>query len=168
MAAFATFTEESLKRYLVMFGKGGLKKFTSFDSGIEHSNFFVTLDGASGDLEYVPAISEQFGFDDVSFFNKVVSHLFHQGLPAAAPLPTLDGISSTMFCGKPTFLQPGLEGSHLATVNDNYCFQIGKFLEDAHRALRKLKATRMNLYHLGWVQSTLSSISDRLSEFEKT
>ena len=73
-----------------------------------------------------------------------------------------------MFCGKPTFLQPRLEGSHLVTVNEDHCFQIGEFLENAHRALGNLKSTRVDPYDLGWKQSTLNSISDKLSEFEKT
>ena len=78
MAAFSTFTEDALERYLVMFGKGELKKFTPVGSGIENSNYFVALDGAPGDLEYVLTIIEQFGFEEVPFFKKVVSHLFHR------------------------------------------------------------------------------------------
>ena len=51
MAALTTFTEEALEKYLVMFGKSGLKKFAPIGRGIENSNYFVTLHGASGDLE---------------------------------------------------------------------------------------------------------------------
>ena len=168
MAAFTTFTEEALERYLVMFGKGELKKFAPIAGGIENSNYFVTLDNGSGDVEYVLTIIEQFGFDEAPFFNKVMSQLFNQGLPVADPQSTLEGMSSTIFCGKPTFLLPRLEGRHLVKVNEGHCFQIGEFLGSAHRALSKLKSTRVNPYDLGWMQSTLNSISDRLSEFEKT
>ena len=88
MAAFTTFTEEALERYLVMFGKGELKACTPVAGGIENSNYFVTLDSGSGDVEYVLTIIEQFGFDEAPFFNKVMSQLFHQGLPVAAPHST--------------------------------------------------------------------------------
>ena len=54
-----------------MFGKGGLKDFTPVSSGTENSNYFETLDGASGDLQYLLTIREQFGFDKAFFFNKV-------------------------------------------------------------------------------------------------
>ena len=168
MAAFTTFTKEALERYLVMFGKGELKACTPVNGGIENSNYFITLDSGSGDVEYVLTIIEQFGFDEAPFFNKVVSHLFYQGLPVAAPHSTLDGMSSTIFCGKPTFLQPKLEGSHLVTVNKDHCFQIGRFLGGAHQALSSFKPTRENPYHLGWMQSTLNSISNRLSDPERT
>ena len=50
MAAFTTFTEEALERYLVMFGKGELKKFAPIAGGIENSNYFVTLDNGSAML----------------------------------------------------------------------------------------------------------------------
>jgi homoserine kinase type II len=166
MAAFTTFTEEALARYLVMFGKGELKKFAPIAGGIENSNYFVTLDNGSGEVEYVLAIIEQFGFDEAPFFNKVMSQLFNQGLSVAAPQSTLDGMSSTIFCGKPTFLVPRLEGHHLVKVNEDHCFHIGEFLGSAHRALSNIKSTRVNPCDLAWMQSTLNSISDRLSEYE--
>ena len=50
MAAFTTFTEEALERYLVMFGKGELKACTPVTDGIENSNYFITLDSGSGDV----------------------------------------------------------------------------------------------------------------------
>lgn len=167
MAAFTTFTEEALERYLVMFGKGTLKACTPVAGGIENSNYFVTLDNGSGDLEYVLTIIEQFGFDEAPFFNKVMSKLFQYGLPVAAPHSTLDGMSSTIFCGKPTFLLPRLEGSHPVLVNEEHCFRIGEFLGSAHRALNDLKSTRPNPYNLGWMQGTLDSISNRLEESQK-
>ena len=126
-----------------MFGKGELKKFTPIAGGIENSNYFVTLDNGSGDVEYVLTIIEQFGFNEAAFFNKVMSQLFNQGLPVAAPLSNLYGMSSTIFCGKPTFLLPKLEGRHLVRVNEDDCFQIGEFLGIAHRAFSNLKSTRV-------------------------
>ena len=143
MAAFTTFTEEALERYLVMFGKGELKKFAPIASGIENSNYFITLDNGSGDVEYVLTIIEQFGFDEAPFFNKVMSQLFNHGLPVAAPQSTFDGMSSTIFCGKPTFLLPRLEGRHLVKVNEDHCFKIGEFLGSTRRAFSNLKSTRV-------------------------
>ena len=151
-----------------MFSKGELKRFAPIAGGIENSNYFATLGNGSGDVEYVLTIIEHFSFDEAPFFNKVMSQLFNQGLPVAAPQSKLDGMSSTIFCGKPTFLLPRLEGHHLVRVNEDHCFQIGEFLGSAHRALSKLKSTRVNPYDLSWMQSALNSISDRLSEFEKT
>jgi homoserine kinase type II len=168
MASFTTFTEEALERYLVMFGKGELKACKPVVGGIENSNYFVTLDSGSGNVEYVLTIIEQFGFDEAPFFNKVMSQLFQYDLPVAAPHSTLDGMSSTIFCGKPAFLLPRLEGSHLVLVNEDHCFKIGEFLGGMHQALTNLKATRANPYHRDWMQSTLNSISNRLKESEIT
>lgn len=168
MAAFTTFTEEALEKYLVMFGKGELKACKPVLGGIENSNYFVTLDNGSGNVDYVLTIVEQFGFDEAPFFNKVMSELFQYGLPVAAPHSTLDGMSSTIFCGKPAFLLPRLEGSHPVLVNEGHCFRIGEFLGHAHQALSNLKSTRENPYHLGWMRSTLNSISDRLEDSERT
>jgi len=168
MAAFTTFSEEALARYLVMFGRGELKACKPVTGGIENSNYFITLDNGSGDLEYVLTIVEQFGFAEAPFFNKVLSQLFHYGLPVAMPHSTLDGMTSTIFCGKPTFLLPRLEGSHPILVNEGHCFRIGEFLGSAHRALSDFKSTRANPYNLAWMQGTLDTISNRLEESERT
>lgn len=163
MAAFTTFTEEALSRYLVMFGKGNLAGHEVIEGGIENSNYRVTLDRDGEQHHYVLTIVEGFDFNEVPFFNKVMTHLFHYGLPVAAPLATLDGMTSTIFCGKPTFLFSKLDGEHPGHVTATHCADIGRFMARSHEALLALKTERDNPYNAIWMQESIRANASRLA-----
>ena len=158
MAAFTTFESSALERYLVMFGKGELSGYEAISGGIENSNYFVTLLQDGQPTEYVLTIIENLSFNDVPFFNKLVSRLQHYGLPVAAPETTLDGMSSTIFCGKPAFLVRRLAGRHPRDVNAGQCEQIGIYIAQSHAAAADLDASRDNPYSPAWMRDTIAQI----------
>ena len=168
MASFTTFSEESLKRYLVMFGKGDLNSWSPITGGIENSNYFVTLNQESGIAEYVLTIIEGLDFDDVPFFNKLLTRLYHHGLPVAAPETTLDGMSSTIFCGKPTFLFRRLAGSHPDRITSDACLQIGQFLARIHELLIDTEPRRENPYSTSWMRQTIAALDKRLTAADRS
>ena len=150
-----------------MFGRGDLAHFEPIEGGIENSNYRVLLSRDDQDDDYILTIIEHLGFDEVPFFNKVMAHLYHQGLPVAAPIATLDGMTSTIFCGKPAFLFPKLDGSHLERVSESQCREIGHFMARSHQAWARLTTERDNPYHPGWMRETLEQVSDRLTEGDR-
>lgn len=162
MAAFTTFTEEALSRYLVMFGKGELAHHEVIEGGIENSNYRITLEQNGDQEHYILTIIEGFDFNEIPFFNKVMTHLYHYGLPVAAPIVTLDGMTSTIFCGKPTFLFPRLDGGHLDKVSEGQCADIGRFMARSHQALAELNIERENPYHPAWMHEALAQVAPRL------
>lgn len=158
MAVFTTFSDEALARYVVMFGLGELVSFEPIDEGIENSNYFVTLSKEGEETEYVLTIMEQLSFADLPFFNKVLMQLFHHGLPVAAPRQTLDGMTSTIFCGKPALLFKRLPGDHPEQVTDKHCYELGRFMAMSHMALGTLKETRDNPYNVDWMKKTVTEL----------
>ena len=119
-----------------MFGLGELVAFQPISAGIENSNYFVTLDRGDEPFEYVLTLLEGFSFAEAPYFSRILSALHQQGLPVAAPVPTLDGMTSTSFCGKPTFLCPRLPGRHLEQGDSSACQQIGRFIAASHQLCR--------------------------------
>lgn len=164
MAAFTTFTEEALNRYITMFGKGEVSSYAPIEGGIENSNYRIVLDQDGIVNHYILTIIEGLDFSEVPFFNKVMTHLYHFGLPVAAPIATLDGMTSTIFCGKPTFLFPKLEGRHLDSTTEIQCESIGAFLASLHQALSELRTERENPYSLPWMKQALKETRHRLSD----
>jgi len=163
MAAFTSFTESALKRYIVMFGKGELEGYSPIESGIENSNYFVSLNSEGFVEEYVLTIAEGLSFTEAPFFSKVVTHLYQYGLPVAAPQTTLDGMSSTIFCGKPAFLVPRLSGEHPLTPTVDQCFAIGRFLAGLHLALGEVKIARKNPFDPAWMKQAIQSYEAQLT-----
>ncbi|MDA0977431.1 MAG: homoserine kinase [Proteobacteria bacterium] len=159
MAVFTSFSEESLKRYLIMFDRGDLVDCQPIEGGIENSNYFVTLDKAGAVSTYVLSIMENHDFGEVPFFTRLLAHLQRQNLPVAAPVMTLDGMTSTIFCGKPTLLFPCLAGEHVLAPDESHCEEIGRFIARSHTAVSDLAAHRDNPYSPSWMEASLSSVT---------
>ncbi len=164
MATFTTFSDDALSRYLIMFGIGDLISTTPITDGIENSNYFIKVSKHGEETEFVLTIIEGYSFDDIPFFNKVTSHLFNYGLPVPAPRQTLDGMTMTIFCGKPTLLFPKLEGSHSSAVNSEQCHAIGKVLADIHKTMASQSIDRANPFDSDWMFQTLDSRRNDLSD----
>ena len=164
MAVFTTFKRESLARYLVMYDLGELAHFEAIQGGIENSNYFVHLEEAGELSEYVLTIAESVSFDEIPFFNDLMSHLYHHGLPVPAPQRTLDGMTNTIFCGRPTSLFPRLPGSHPDQLTGSMSHSIGVKLAELHEAAKGARYHRSNPYSSTWIHSTLNEVKDRVSD----
>ena len=163
MAVFTSFSESALSRYLCMFELGELVSCTPITTGIENSNYFVNLQVDDVISEYVLTINEGLNFQEAPFFSQLLNQLARAGIPVPAPKRTLDGMSSTIFCGKPTWLFPKLSGAHPQTVNDQQCHQIGQALANLHAAASSVTLTRSNPYDFDWAKATLDQLSCRLA-----
>ncbi|HIG42102.1 MAG: homoserine kinase [bacterium] len=169
MAVFTTFKSESLARHLIMYDQGELGQFKPIDSGIENSNYFVSLiNEQGGQSEFVLTITENISFDEMPFFNSLMSHLFHYGLPVPNPQSTLDGMTGTSFCGKPTVLVPKLPGDHPVTLTTEQCHTIGIKLAELHEAAQGVRYHRSNPYSSQWVNSSLDDVQDRLTDKDRS
>ena len=146
-----------------MFGRGDLVSYTPIPGGIDNSNYFVALEKHGEVTDFVLTIMESHSFDEAPFFGKVLSHLNHYGLPVPAPQTTLDGMTSTIFCGKPTYLVKKLSGSHCTNAGEGQCRSIGEFIASQHNALSESGISRDNTYTIEWMRQTLASCADRLT-----
>jgi homoserine kinase type II len=162
MAAFTQISRMSLENYLAVFDIGDLVSFDPITTGIENSNYFVTLNHHDYETEFVLTIAESLDFNEVSFFGRLLDQLNKKGLPVPSPLRTLDGMSSTILLGKPTWLFPKLSGTHPTVASANHCGIIGKLLADIHDASTTANYHRDNPYHDEWSWETLKGKKDEL------
>ena len=164
MAAFTTFSDSALERYLIMFDIGELMSWAAIEAGIENSNYFITTEKHGESRDFVLTIMEELTFEDVPFFNSLLRHLSHFGLPVPAPHQTLDGMTSTIFCGKPTLVLPRLDGDHLTETSAEHCSIIGKALAEIHVTLATKGLSRTNPYNVEWMTKTIIDVQHLLEK----
>lgn len=166
MAAFTTFDRGRLEGYLHLFQLGELVSFSPIDEGIENSNYLVTLTEEGEERDYILTILEFLSFNQLSFFNSLLNHLSRQGLPVPVPCQTLDGMTSTIFCGKPSLLCPKLPGAHPAVVDGSCSYKIGQTLARIHAASASFSLPTEkipnNSYDPAWAKSTLAEVGSAL------
>lgn len=160
MATYTQIDAESLTRFLYMFNLGELDSFQPISAGIENSNYFVSLEN---DQDFVLTITEDLDLAEVPFFNDLLQNLVNAKLPVPEPQRTLDGMASTLFKGKPTWLFSKLEGEHVTSPSDDQCFEIGLALAKIHENSKKCRYSRDNVYSADWAKQTLTQVQDRLS-----
>ena len=160
MAAFTTFSDEALARFLVMFELYDDIKAIPIETGIENSNYHIHVDGQ----HFVLTIAAALDFDEVAFFNEIFGALANTDVPVPTPLRTLDGMSSTIFCGKPTWLFTYLSGVHPDSSGAEECRQIGQALATIHTTLKDNRYHRDSPYDLAWSEATFAGIKDLLAD----
>ncbi len=167
MSAFTTFSQDALEVFLVKFDVGDLISWTPIKTGIENSNYFVTTRKHAEDRSFVLTIMEVLSFDDIPFFNGLLMHLSHYGLPVPAPQQTLGGMTSTTFCDKPTVLVPKLTGEHPKQISTNHCNAIGQVLGEIHCALATTYLYRANPFDLDWMFHTIENLGHELDKEDR-
>jgi homoserine kinase type II len=167
MSVFTTFKPEQLSRYLRMFDLGELLSFAPTEQGIENSNFFVTMEQQGVQKDYVLTLFEELSFDDLPFFNQLSNHLYHYGLPVATARQTLDGMTTTIFCGKPTLLFPRLAGETVSDVSPSQCATIGHALAEIHQTVQSSGLSRPSKQNLDWWHSAQVNLTDYFDAEER-
>jgi homoserine kinase type II len=169
MAAFTVFSEPALRNFLRIFELGDLVAYSPISTGIENSNYFVTLKAEDGPAtDYVLTINESLACDEAPFFSQLLHQLAQQGLPVPEPRRTYNGRSDSSFCDKPTWLFPKLAGTHPSTVSLRQCSLIGQALAQLHTAAQGCRASRANPYDQHWASSTLTTVSAKLSTGDRS
>ncbi|MDK1024522.1 MAG: homoserine kinase [Gammaproteobacteria bacterium] len=164
MAVFTSFSKDQLERYLMMFRLGDLELYHPILAGTENSNYFVTLIRHGVETEYVLTLFESLGIADLPYFSQLMSSLHHYGLAVPSPLSTLDGMTTTIFCGKPAILFPRLPGAHVMHPDQHHCQAIGTALSQLHTTDLAKNLSRENEFNLPWFKTC----RDELSSFFNT
>jgi homoserine kinase type II len=159
MAVFTTFNRDQLEKHVALYSLGDLQAFQPIPEGIENSNYFVTTEQALGETDCVLTLFETLGFNEVPFFTKLMQHLQSCGLPVAAPITTLDGMTMTIFQGKPTVLFEKLPGSHAMHPGIAHCRAIGRVLAELHCAEYGDSLSRSYEYDLDWLKESRIRLS---------
>lgn len=97
---------EYLSRYLVMFDRGALVDAVQIRRDRALSVWRVILETSAGRSRYLLSLLELLSFDQAPFPIRLMIYLNARGLPVPAPLATLDGMTVTIFTGKPAILVP--------------------------------------------------------------
>ena len=166
MAAYTTFTREALSNYLRMFGIGKLGSFKPITEGIENSTYFIKIIEGDTEQKYVLSIIERLNLSEIPFFIEVLQTLAACGLPVPAPKRTLDGMSTTIFCGKPTLLIPKLTGQHVTEASPEQCNALGRALAEIHLKSDNQVYFRENPYSPDWMEKAVRENTREFSEAE--
>ena len=161
MAVFTQITHDELATWLTPLNLGTLVEFKGIASGIENSNFFVTLNNGTHNTTYVLTLFEVLTPEQLPFYLELMQHLAIKGIPVPRPYADQQGQLFRPLAGKPATLVSKLSGSDTAAPTPAHCASVGRTLAQMHLAGRDLQRHQPNLRGLDWWQI----MEDKVSAF---
>ena len=155
MAVFTEVSEDEAGSLLRALNLGELAALRGIQSGIENTNYFVTVRDVLGEREFVLTLFERLTFEQLPFYLHLMKHLAQHGIPVPDPAPNRDGDILHTVCGKPAALVNKLEGRHELAPGPDHCAQVGAMLARMHLAGRDYNRRQPNLRGLAWWNETV-------------
>ncbi|MBY4948790.1 homoserine kinase [Cupriavidus respiraculi] len=158
MAVFTTVSRDEIARWLLDYDLGEVRDLRGIASGIENSNFFLTMERDGATHEYVLTIFERLTFAQLPYYLHLMAHLAANGISVPAPMPARDGEILRALKGKPATIVTRLPGSSQLAPTAAHCAEVGDMLARMHLAGRSYARAQPNLRSLPWWRQTEGEI----------
>ncbi|WP_420993244.1 homoserine kinase [Cupriavidus sp. 30B13] len=158
MAVFTTVSPDEIASWLLDYDLGDMRELRGIASGIENSNFFLTMEQDGGTREYVLTIFERLTFAQLPYYLHLMAHLAGHGIRVPAPIPGRDGEILRALKGKPATIVTRLPGSSQLAPAAEHCAEVGDMLARMHLAGQSYPRQQPNLRSLPWWQQTEAEI----------
>lgn len=148
MSVYTELSTSDFQRVLQDYSIGELSVYEGIASGIENTNYKITLDTGQ---QYFLTIFEQLSTADLDFFIPLLDTLKHAGCLLPAPIVQTNGDFLFEFANKSGAIFECLSGAHIHTVESNLCHTIGKELAKIHLAASAIKTPPKNQRGYDWL-----------------
>ncbi|MGV7208514.1 homoserine kinase [Oxalobacteraceae bacterium A2-2] len=166
MAVFTPVTLDDVTQWITQFPLGKPLALKGIASGIENSNFFLTVEQDGQPVEYVLTVFENLSFEQLPFYLQLMRHLAERGVLVPAPVATHDGELVAALHGKPAAIVTKLEGSSQLDPQPVHCAAVGAMLARMHLAGVDYPLQQPNLRGLDWWHATTPLVLPYLAEDE--
>lgn len=164
MSVYTLLDAAAIQAFLDQYALPPLGGFTPIKSGIENSNYFVTLvDGR----EFVLTLFEELGAAEAGVLGPMLAHLEACGVPVATPVKNDAGLYLGLLQGKPAQLAPRLPGSHADQPDARQCEAMGEALAHLHIALADYPLQRPNAHGAAWWDEVARRWQQQLPDTER-
>lgn len=150
MAVFTAVSHDEASAWFEQFELGPLREITGISTGIENSNFFVTL----GSTRYVLTLFERLHADQLPYYLGLMKHLARHGVHCPDPMVDRHGRMLGELNGKPAAVVSCLPGRAQMEPGIAHCRAVGELVGEMHLAARDYAARLPNLRGLAWWQQT--------------
>ena len=155
MAVFTEVSEAEASTLLRALNLGELRSLRGIQSGIENTNYFVTVQDVLGQREFVLTLFERLTSGQLPFYLHLMKHLAQHGIPVPDPAADRNGDILHTLAGKPAAVVNKLEGHHELAPTTDHCAQVGAMLARMHLAGRDYNRRQPNLRGLPWWNETV-------------
>lgn len=164
MAVFTPVTLEEVNDWLSKkYDLGIATDLKGISSGIENSNFFLTLEKDGIQKEFVLTLFERLKPEQLPYYLNLMGHLAGKGIPVPAPMKNKQQEVLESLNNKPATIVTKLSGKSQLTPTAQHCQAVGQMLAKMHLAGADFKMFQGNLRSLSWWKETIPSVQPHLN-----
>ena len=164
MAVFTPVTLEEVNNWLSKkYDLGIATDLKGISSGIENSNFFLTLEKDGIQKEFVLTLFERLKPEQLPYYLNLMGHLAEKGIPVPAPMKNKQQEVLESLNNKPATIVTKLSGKSQLTPTAQHCQAVGQMLAKMHLAGADFKIFQGNLRSLSWWKETIPSVQPHLN-----
>jgi homoserine kinase type II len=164
MAVFTPVTLEEVNDWLSKkYDLGIATDLKGISSGIENSNFFLTLEKDGIQKEFVLTLFERLKPEQLPYYLNLMGHLAEKGIPVPAPMKNKQQEVLESLNNKPATIVTKLSGKSQLTPTAQHCQAVGQMLAKMHLAGADFKMFQGNLRSLSWWKETIPSVQPHLN-----
>jgi len=164
MAVFTPVTLEEVNDWLSRkYDLGIATDLKGISSGIENSNFFLTLEKDGIQKEFVLTLFERLKPEQLPYYLNLMGHLAEKGIPVPAPMKNKQQEVLESLNNKPATIVTKLSGKSQLTPTAQHCKAVGQMLAKMHLAGADFKMFQGNLRSLSWWKETIPSVQPHLN-----
>ena len=164
MAVFTLVTLEEVNDWLSRkYDLGIATDLKGISSGIENSNFFLTLEKDGIQKEFVLTLFERLKPEQLPYYLNLMGHLAEKGIPVPAPMKNKQQEVLESLNNKPATIVTKLSGKSQLTPTAQHCKAVGQMLAKMHLAGADFKMFQGNLRSLSWWKETIPSVQPHLN-----
>lgn len=150
MSTFRTLSPADIEQVRRLAGADAVSGLAAVASGIENSNWFLTLHAGTAQFACVLTLVEGIPEDELPFFIALTGVLAEADLPVPMALRLTNGAHQFLLQGRPALLVPRLPGTHVETPSLPLCRQVGRTLALMHDAAARCPLQREQPDHRWW------------------
>jgi len=167
MSVYTPLNHNQIEVFLKPYGLGTLISYKGISSGVENSNYFITLkDATREECEYVLTLFEHLNAGDLPLYVRLTSYLYQQGCTVPCAVADKNGVQIKTLANKPALIVPKAEGEHCERPSLIQCEKIGAALAGVHLAGKGFQPLIKNPRGLLWLQQSAISLRALLNERE--
>ncbi|MBL4609033.1 MAG: homoserine kinase [Pseudomonadales bacterium] len=167
MSVYTAISSAQIECLIKPYGLGTLVSYRGISSGIENSNYFITLQNPAGEkTEYVLTIFERLHLDELPVFVQLTTYLNQKNCPVPCPVADQQGVQIKEVANKPAVIVPKAKGEHCELTSISHCEQIGRALAKIHLAAKDFKPQIDNPHKLHWLQQSADTLQGMLNKEE--
>lgn len=168
MSVFTALNHDQIRQYLSHYALGELVEFSGIATGVENSNYFLTLQQQNGEFgHYVLTLFERLSVDELPFFIALTTHLHARQCPVPCAVKTKTGKQLGLLADKPAVIVPKITGQHCESPSVAQCALIGTELARIHLAAEKFQPQPTNPRSWTWMQQAAYKLHPVLDDEQR-